>query len=177
MTKWLIRIFAPIVIAALVVVLVATMDAQMRHERLPQNPSLTPDVAVNLGVPACSIATVAGAWAFTTTDLMYNSDGTVGGTALGVFKIDSDGNLTGTYDSTFLGPGDNFYPATNYVGTVSVNRNCMGTLTFHDVDDPADVIVQSIVIARSGREILGMFQHPADALGTFRCERIIESHE
>jgi len=108
---------------------------------------------------------------------MYNSDGTVGGTALGVFKIDTGGNLTGTYDSTFLGPGDNFYPATNYVGTVSVNPNCMGTLTFHDVDDPTDVVVQSIVIARSGREILGMFQHPADALGTFRCERIIDPRD
>ena len=173
MTKWLIRIFAPIVIATLVVVLVATTHAQMWHERSSRNPSPTPDGAVHLGVPACSIATIAGAWAFTTTDLMYNSDGTVGGTALGVFKIDTSGNLTGTYDSTFLGPGDNFYPATNYVGTVSVNPNCMGTLTFHDVDDPADVIVQSIVIARSGREMLGMFQNPSDALGTFKCERVI----
>jgi len=103
---------------------------------------------------------------------MYNSDGTVGGTALGVFKIDADGNLTGTYDSTFLGSPPNFYPATNYVGTVSVNPNCMGTLSFHDVGS-TDMIVQSIVIARSGREMLGMFQDPSDALGTFKCERVI----
>jgi hypothetical protein len=172
MTKWLIRIFAPIVIAALVVVLVATTHAQMRHERSPRNSSQTPEVAVDLGVPPCSIATIAGAWAFTTTDIMYNSDGTVGGTALGVFKIDADGNLTGTYDSTFLGSPPNFYPATNYVGTVSVNPNCMGTLSFHDVGS-TDMIVQSIVIARSGREMLGMFQDPSDALGTFKCERVI----
>jgi hypothetical protein len=102
---------------------------------------------------------------------MYNSDGTVGGTALGVFKIDAEGNLTGTYDSTFLGSPPNFYPATNYVGTVSVNANCMGAWSFHDVGS-TDMIVQSIVIARSGREILGMFQDPSAALGTFRCERI-----
>jgi len=176
MTKWPIRIFAPIVIAALVVVLVATTRAQMSHQRLPQSPSETPEVAASTKAHPCSIATIAGAWAFTTTDIMYNSDGTVGGTALGAFDIDTNGNLTGTYDSTFLGPGDNFYPATNYVGTVSVNPNCMGTLSFHDVGS-TDMVVQSIVMARSGQEILGMFQHPSDALGTFRCERISEPRD
>jgi hypothetical protein len=171
MTKSLIRIFAPIVIAALVVVVVATTHAQVWHGRLPRSASKNPEVAINPGVRGCSIATIAGAWAFTTTDIMYNSDGTVGGTALGIFRIDGNGNLAGTYDSTFLGPAPNFYPATNYVGTVTVNPNCMGTISFHDVGSD-DIIVQSIVIARGGREILGMFQNPADALGTFKCERI-----
>ena len=171
MTKWLIRVFAPILIAALVVVVVATTHAQVWRGRLPQNASKTPEDAINLGVPGCSMATIAGAWAFTTTDIMYNSDGTVGGTAVGVFSIDPNGNLAGTYDSMFLGPAPNFYPATNYIGTVSVNPNCMGTLAFHDVGSN-DIVSQSIVVARGGREMLGMFQNPSDALGTFKCERI-----
>jgi hypothetical protein len=47
----------------------------------------------------------------------------------------------------------------------------MGTLAFHDVGSN-DIVSQSIVVARGGREMLGMFQNPSDALGTFKCERI-----
>jgi len=57
MTKSRIPILGLIVITAVVMVVVTAMRAQMSHERLPRNPSETPDVAASAKVPRCSIAT------------------------------------------------------------------------------------------------------------------------
>jgi hypothetical protein len=172
MTKWLIRIFAPIVIAALLVVVIATTHAQMRHERSPRDPSEKPEVAANTKVPRCSTATIAGAWVFTANNL-YLQDGTLDGNAMGTANYHVDGTLDGTYD--WEGTGG-FYPGIAYAGTLSVNPDCTGTISFHDVGDTY-VVVQSIVIARSGQEIWGMFQNPADDVGTFKLTRITEPRD
>jgi hypothetical protein len=172
MTKWLIRIFAPIAIAASLVVVVASTRAQMGHERLPRNLSQMPEVAASPVAHPCSIATIAGAWVFTTNNL-YLPDGTLDGNALGTANYHMDGTLDGTYG--WEGTGG-FYPGTRYAGNLSVNPDCTGTLSFHDVGDTYTV-VQSIVIARNGQEIWGMFQNPSDDVGTFKLTRIKEPRD
>jgi hypothetical protein len=167
MTKWLIRIFGPIAIAALVVVIVATTRAQMSQDRLAQYPSETPDVATGARVPPCSIATIAGKWVFT-TDLMYTNQPVLDGTALGTMNVGINGTIDGTYD--WEGPAG-FAPATNYIGTVTVDPDCRGTFSWHDAGSTV-MVVQSIVIAEGGREYWGIFQDPTIAVGTFRGKRI-----
>jgi hypothetical protein len=170
MTKSLIRIFTPTAIAALSVVLVANMRAQAWHQRSSRNPSdATPKVAASKSAHPCSIATIAGQWVFT-TDVLYTQAGTVDGVALGTVNIGMDGSYGGTYDwagtsGAALG--------NNYIGTVTVNPDCTGTVSFHDVGDTYEV-VQSIVIARDGQEIWGDFQNPADDVGVWRAKRITE---
>ena len=168
MTKWLIRIFAPIVIAGLLVVNAATAHAQTWHERSSRNPSAeAPKEAASTMAHPCSIATIAGEWVFT-TDLLYTQDGTLDGIALGTANYHMDGTLDGVYDWEGT---SGFYPGTPYAGTLSVNPDCTGTISFHDVGDTY-IVVQSIVIARSGQEIWGMFQNPADDVGTFKLKRV-----
>jgi len=169
MTKSRIPILGLIVIAVVVVVVVTATPAQMSHEPLPQNPSETPEVAASTKVPRCSIATIAGAWVFTTNNL-YQQNGMLDGNALGTQNISNDGTLNGKYDWEGT---SGFYPGNRYVGTVTVNPDCTGTISQHDVE--SDVIVlQSIAIARSGQEIWGMFEDPTMDVGTFRMQRISE---
>jgi hypothetical protein len=159
-----IPILGLLVIAAVMVVVTVTR-AQMSHEH--RNPSETPRVADNNKQPRCSIATIAGGWVFT-TDLLYTKKGRLDGSALGTQNISNDGTLEGTYD--WAGTSG-FYPGNSYVGTVTVNPDCTGTISQHDVG--SDVIVlQSILIAHGGQEIWGMFQDPTIDMGTFRMKRI-----
>jgi hypothetical protein len=114
----------------------------------------------------CSISTIAGAWVFT-TDVLYTEEGTVDGIALGIINIGIDGSYGGTYDwagTTGFSLGNEF------IGTVTVNPDCTGTVSFHSVGDTYDVL-QSIVIAGSGQEIWGDFQNPADDVGVWRAKR------
>jgi hypothetical protein len=167
MTKWLIRIFAPIAIAGLLVVIAATAHAQTWHERSSRNPPAeTPKEAASTMAHPCSIATIAGQWVFT-TDVLYTQDGTVDGVALGTINIGIDGSYGGTYD--WAGTSG-FSLGNNYIGTVTVNPDCTGTVSFHDVGDTY-IVVQSIVIAGGGQEIWGDFQNPADDVGTWRAKR------
>jgi hypothetical protein len=128
----------------------------------------TSQVAAGNGY-VCSVATVTGSWAFK-TDGFYMQSGLLDGNALGIFEVFPDGKLKGKYDWQGV---NGFYPGTAYEGTVRVNPDCTGTFRFHDVGSN-DVVTQSIVIARSGREILGMMQDPAADVGTFRAIRLIE---
>jgi len=170
MTKWLIRIFAPIVIAGLLVVIASTAHAQTWHERSSRNPSAeTPMVAATTKAHPCSIATIAGEWVFT-TDVLYTQEGTVDGVALGTINIGMDGSYGGTYD--WAGTSG-FSLGNKYIGTVTVNPDCTGTVSFHDVGSSYEVL-QSIVIARSGQEIWGDFQNPVDDVGVWRAKRITE---
>jgi hypothetical protein len=142
----------------------------MWHERLPRDPSEKPALAANTKVPRCSIATIAGAWVFTTNNL-YLQDGTLDGNAMGTANYHMDGTLDGTYD--WEGTGG-FASGISYAGTLSVNPDCTGTISFYVGGDTSYMVVQSIVIARSGQEIWGMFQNPSDDVGTFKLTRITE---
>lgn len=156
-----------LVIAAFVMVVVSTARAQMPHQRLPRNPSETPEVAVSSGAHRCSISTLAGAWVFI-TDLAHTQQGTLDRAALGTLNIGPNGTLQGKYDWEGL---DGFHPGNSYVGTVSVNPDCSGTMSQQDVGSDV-VVLHSMVIARDGREIWGVLQDPAIDVGTFRAKRI-----
>jgi len=117
----------------------------------------------------CSIATIAGPWVFK-TDGFYSQSGMLDGNSLGIFNVRAEGTLQGKYD--WQGPSG-FYPGTQYEGTASVNPDCTGTFSFHDVGSD-QMVVQSIVIGRSGREIWGMMQDPTLDVGTFKAIRMTE---
>lgn len=170
MTKLLTRILMPTAIAALVVVLAANMQAQAWHQHSSRNAANeAPKVAANTKTHPCSIATIAGAWVFT-TEVLFTQAGTVDGIAIGTINISMDGSYGGTYDwagtsGAALG--------NDYIGTVTVNPDCTGTVSFHDVGTTYEV-VQSMVIARDGQEIWGDFQNPADDVGVWHAKRITE---
>jgi hypothetical protein len=160
------RLFGFLVIAALLTVAVSSARAQMPRRSLPRNPSETPQVSANHEGHQCSISTIAGKWVFI-TDLMHSQQGTLDGAALGTFNVGADGTLQGKYD--FEGTSE-FRPGIEYVGTVSVNPDCSGAVSVHDVGSD-QMVLQSIVIAHDGREIWGMFQDPAVTIGTYRAKR------
>ena len=172
MPKSRIPILGLIVVAVVVVVVVTATPAQMSHERLPRNPSETPEVAASTKAPRCSIATIAGDWVFTTNNL-YLQNGMLDGNALGTATYGKDGSVRGTYDWEGT---TGFYPGNSYVGTLSVNPDCTGTISFHNVGSD-QLVVQSIVIARSGQEIRGMFQDPTIDVGTFTAKRVSEPRD
>ena len=155
MTKSRIPILGLIVVAV-VAFIAATPSAQMSQ------------VSAN-NKHTCSIATIAGAWVFTTNNL-YLQNGMLDGNALGTANYGEDGTVSGTYDWEGT---SGFYPGNSWVGTVSVNPDCTGTISFHNVGD-TQMVVQSIVIARSGQEIRGMFQDPTIDVGTFTAKRVSE---
>jgi hypothetical protein len=170
MTKLLTRIFTPTAVATLAVVLVANMHAQTWHQRSARNASdQAPKADASKIAHPCSIATIAGKWVFI-TDVLYTQAGTVDGIAMGTISIGMDGSYVGTYD--WSGTGGAFL-GNDYIGTVTVNPDCTGTVSFHDVGSTYEV-VQSIVIARDGQEIWGDFQNPADDVGIWRAKRITE---
>jgi len=168
MTKSVTHMVTAAASAALSVVLAANMHAQAWHQRSSRSPSdATPKVVASRKAHPCSIATIAGQWVFI-TDVLYTQAGVVDGVAIGTINIGVDGSYRGTYDWSGTGGAA---LGNNYIGTVTVNPDCTGTVSFHAVGDTYEV-VQSIVIARNGQEIWGDFQNPVDDVGVWRAERI-----
>jgi hypothetical protein len=170
MTKSVTHMFTAAAIAVLSVVLIANMHAQTWHQRSSRNPSdATAKVAASTKAHPCSIATIAGEWVFT-TDVLYTQEGAVDGIAIGTINIGMDGSYGGTFNwagTTGAALGN------DYIGTATVNPDCTGTVSFHAVGDTYEV-VQSIVIARDGQEILGDFQNPVDDVGVWHAKRTTE---
>ncbi len=123
------------------------------------------------GVRACSVETIAGSWMYA-TDLMefinpYTLELVQKGTSLGRMIIDSGGNLTGSYNTTLYrawkDPIIRHIP--NWVGTVTVNSDCTGTLSFGSR-------VDNLVISSDGSEFWGMVQTAGPgALISYRAKR------
>lgn len=117
----------------------------------------------------CSVRDITGRWLFATSigrqmlpDLPPDKDMT----AIGTWRVKRDGTLTGSFDvtveDTFFGPG------IRYEGSVVVNRNCTGTVTF--VTELGSTRTDTIAIV--GRnEIIGMSQDPFN-LWTYQVRRI-----
>lgn len=114
---------------------------------------------------ACSIQRVAGSWLFG-TDVGHHLG--FGGdiTALGTMNIDREGNLSGVFDVTVSGV--TFLPGNTYAGTVTVNPDCTGTLTF--VTSGGNSRTDSIAVL-SQQEMWGMSQDPGN-LWTYDIRRI-----
>ena len=151
----------------------------MKRTRILQIFSRLPVVVTLLGlaaVPAlangddslCSVESIAGNWLFATEVgqqmLFPGQEGDI--TALGTMNIDREGNLSGEFDVTvaeFVS-----LPDRTYSGSVTVDPDCRGTLTF--VTGAGNVRTDSIAVLNES-EMWGMTQDPA-SLWTYRVRRI-----
>lgn len=117
----------------------------------------------------CSVRSVAGRWLFATSigrQMLPNFPPDKDITALGTMVILPDGTLSGTFDVTVE---DSFFiPGIGYEGSVTINRDCTGTLTF--VTGVGSVRTDSIAVV-GFNEILGMSQDPAN-LWTYQVRRV-----
>jgi hypothetical protein len=167
MKKYRIANIGVIAVAALVAVVFGASHTALSQESL--NAAAHPGRTLQ-----CSIATIAGAWVFYTgvfTDTVPLSDGGAGfATALGTFNISRRGELSGRFD---YNGSTGFIPDIRYAGTVTVKPDCTGAVEFSDNDEPDVKVEQSIVIARNGREIHGMFKDAA-TVWTYSAQRIDE---
>ena len=121
------------------------------------------------GKKGCSIRDVVGKWLFATSigrqmfpDLPPEKDMT----ALGTWNVKRDGSMSGAFDLTVQ---DTFFePGIPYEGSVVINRDCTGTVTF--VTALGSTRTDSLAIV--GRnEIIGMSQDPFN-LWTYQVRRV-----
>ena len=115
---------------------------------------------------SCATRRLAGNWLFATE--VGQQKILPGGdiTAMGTMNFDRDGNLSGTFNVTVA--EFQFFSDIAYSGSVTVNSDCRGTLTF--ITALGTVRTDSIlVVSQTG--IWGMSQDPSN-LWTYRARRI-----
>ena len=132
--------------------------------------STTPALPNDEGTFSCSIQTIADKWVFATgVGEIANLPGVDPAevTAIGTMNIDKLGNVSGKFDFTVARQ----FSQTNvgYIGTVTVNPDCTGTLSF--TTDFGAIRTDSIAILGNGSEIWGMTQDPLN-LWTYTVKRI-----
>ena len=117
----------------------------------------------------CTVRKVAGRWLFATAigrQMLPNFPPDKDITALGTMVIQRDGTVSGTFDVTV--EDTVFMAGIPYDGSVVVNPDCTGTLTF--VTGAGSARTDTIaVVDRS--EIIGMSQDPAN-LWTYQARRV-----
>ncbi len=118
----------------------------------------------------CSNRAIAGKWVFATgigrqmLGAPFPADKDI--TAIGTMNIAADGSLTGTFDATVQ---DTFFlPDLTYSGSVVINDDCTGTITF--VTSAGSARTDSVVVV-SPKEMLAMSQDPLN-LWTYQVRRI-----
>jgi len=120
-----------------------------------------------LANPPCSVRSVAGAWVFATDvgqQTLLPAPGDI--TAIGTINIDGEGNISGKFDFTVAEFG--FFPNNTYTGSITVNPDCTGTVTF--VTSAGTGRTDTIVIV-SQSEMWSMSQDIAN-LWTAKARRI-----
>lgn len=142
----------------------AVADEQIAKDEFYAAPELT-----RSGKKGCTVRDVAGKWLFATSigrqmlpDLPPDKDMT----AIGTWNVKRDGSLSGSFDvtvqDTFFGPG------VGYEGSIVINRDCTGTVTF--VTELGSVRTDTIAVV--GRnELIGMSQDPFN-LWTYQVRRV-----
>ena len=117
----------------------------------------------------CSTSMLAGRWLFATgighQALANAPPGSGDITALGTMNIRRNGDVEGTFGVTF--EGTVFAPSVPYAGTVVVNADCTGTLSF--TTGNGTTRTDSIAVL-SRYEIWGMSQDPKN-LWTYQVRR------
>ncbi len=118
----------------------------------------------------CSVQALAGHWVFATgigrqaLGAPFPPGKDI--TAVGVMAITKDGNFSGHFDATVQ---DSFFlPGNAYTGSMTINPDCTGTVTF--TTSVGTTRLDSIVVV-SRSEILGMSQDPLN-LWTYQVRRI-----
>ena len=114
----------------------------------------------------CSTQMLAGRWMFATEvgKQTFFPGGDI--TAIGTFRVDRAGNLKGKFDATVANL--RFLPGVGFSGSVTVNPDCTGTLTF--TTDAGTTRTDSIVVL-SGWYARGMSQDVA-FLWTYDMRRL-----
>ncbi len=117
----------------------------------------------------CSVRDIAGRWIFATgVGRQMLGDGFPADkdiTAIGTMNIHRDGTLEGTFDVTV--EDTVFIPGLYYTGSVVVNPDCTGTISF--ATSAGSVRMDSIAIVNR-REVLAMSQDPFN-LWTYQIRR------
>jgi hypothetical protein len=126
-------------------------------------------VQADLAPRGCSLRDVAGKWLFATSigrQMLPNFPPDKDITALGTMNVNRDGSMSGTFDVTVQ---DSFFiPGIRYEGSVVINPDCTGTVTF--VTEVGSARTDSIAVV--GRnEMLGMSQDPLN-LWSYQVRRI-----
>lgn len=118
----------------------------------------------------CSGKHMAGRWVFATSigQQMLGVPFPPGKdiTAIGTMNIERDGSLSGKFDVTVAEAF--FQPDVTYAGSIIVNPDCTGTITF--MTSAGSARTDSIVVVDRS-EMLGMSQDP-DNLWTYQVRRI-----
>lgn len=133
------------------------------------------NVTVGLSQPAmadirlreCSTEQITGSWVFATNVGKFPERGI---TAIGTMNIESNGDLDGLFDVTIATTTESegvFLPGNYYSGSVTVNDDCTGTLSFVTAQSTR---TDSIVIL-SNREMLAMSQDPGN-LWNYQIRRL-----
>lgn len=117
----------------------------------------------------CSTAMLAGRWVFATGighQALANAPAPGDVTAIGTMNIRRNGDVEGVFDVTFEGAA--FRAGVSYSGTVSVNADCTGTVSF--VTAAGTARTDSIVVLNR-YELLGMSRDPKN-LWTYEARRL-----
>jgi len=104
----------------------------------------------------CTSANVAGNWGYTYTGTLLFPSGPVPVAAVGRFRIDIDGNLSGTQTRTVA--GDTAQEVVRGSGTV--NPDCTGTATVGVYDQSGNLLrtgTFAVVYVNNRKEALDMF--------------------
>lgn len=116
----------------------------------------------------CSIQSIAGSWIFATDvgqqRLFPDQEGDI--TAIGTMNIDSEGTVKGMFDAAVM--GFTHLPNVPYSGSITVEPDCRGTLTF--ITGAGTTRTDSIAVLNRN-EIRGMSQDTAN-IWTYRARRI-----
>jgi hypothetical protein len=114
---------------------------------------------------SCSIRSLAGRWVFATEVGQFPA---FGGdiTAIGTMNIDREGNVSGEFDATVASRA--FLANIAYSGSVTVEEDCTGTLTF---ETSAGTVRTDSIAVVAQNEMWGMSQDPGN-LWTYRVRRL-----
>jgi hypothetical protein len=106
---------------------------------------------------ACSGATAAGTFGFTTTGTLILPTGPVPVAAVGMVSFDRDGDATGSQDRSVGGA----FAHETIAGTLTVNRNCTISLLANVFDSSGNLVRTSTipgVLVDNGKHIRAIFE-------------------
>lgn len=124
----------------------------------------------------CSVGMLEGAWVFATGIGHLSAQPPIPEavrgrdiTAMGTINIDGRGNLSGTYDNVIADVGSSL--RVTFVGTVTVNTNCTGTLAFTDSRGASRTDSIVVILRGEQSELWGMSRNHL-LLWTYTAKRI-----
>ena len=106
---------------------------------------------------ACTSATAAGSFGFTTTGILILPTGPAPVAAVGVVTFDPNGNATGSQDRSVGG----IFAHETLTGTLTVNRDCTISLVANVYDSSGSLARTSTipgVLVNNGKKIRAIFE-------------------